>query len=428
MRSFIEPLALAGKIDLFPHDGIDPLDGEGISVGIKQVQLEQDTAKSTARGATVLLDFNRVGTPLIEVITLPQLHHPATAAACVRKIHSILKTVGACTLGMDVGGLRADVNVSVRRRDDPDGLGGAHHEYCGVTGMGQRTEIKNLSSYRAIEDAIRAERDRQIRVLEGGGKIEGETRGWTLGSTETTKLRGKEGEVDYRYMPDPDLGPVLLSRELLWHLKTTLPTLPDQTLEMLTQDETYNLTMKDAKTLLALDDGDRLDYYIEVVDLVSQHLGQVHDTTKLPIGRTTGNWVLHELGGLLSTTEKSWADNPVSAPALSKIISLLMDRKIAGRNAKQLLQMCFNRDPRQIERIVEEESLWFREMSTAEYEELAQTVMASHGREVALIRKKKKTGKIQFLVGQMVRKAAEGRLDASHAREVLVRLLYSEIS
>ena len=152
----------------------------------------------------MLLDFNRVGHPLIEIISLPHLHHPHTAAAYVRKIQQILQSVNAINAGMELGGLRADVNVSVHPRSSPGGA----HSYHGVTGLGQRTEIKNLSSFKAVEDAIVAERDRQIRVLENGGRIAGETRGWSLGSTETRKLRGKEGEVDYRYMPDPDIQPL----------------------------------------------------------------------------------------------------------------------------------------------------------------------------------------------------------------------------
>ena len=108
-----------------------------------------------------------------------------------------------------MGGLRADVNVSVRATTGTD-TGINCHTYEGITGLGQRTEIKNLSSFRAVEDAISAERDRQISVLEAGGEIKGETRGWTLGSTETKKLRGKEGEVDYRYMPDPDVAPLII--------------------------------------------------------------------------------------------------------------------------------------------------------------------------------------------------------------------------
>ena len=174
--------------------------------------MEQDTAKSLLQPPqTNLLDFNRAGHPLIEIITLPQIHHAQTAAACVRKVQGILQAVNAVTIGMEMGGLRADVNVSVRLNDHARENGGGY-EYYGVKGLGQRTEIKNLSSFRAVEDAIIAERDRQIDVLEGGGKIEGETRGWALGSTETTRLRGKEGEVDYRYMPDPDLRPVVIGK------------------------------------------------------------------------------------------------------------------------------------------------------------------------------------------------------------------------
>jgi aspartyl-tRNA(Asn)/glutamyl-tRNA(Gln) amidotransferase subunit B len=195
---------------LSASDGIAAEDGDGVKVGIKQIQLEQDTGKSLVQsGSNTLLDFNRVSHPLIEIISMPHIHHPATAAAYVRKVQSILKSVNAVTAGMEMGGLRADVNVSVRRRDDPsEGM----QSYHGVGGLGQRTEIKNLSSFRAVEDAIVAEKNRQIRILEQGGTIEGETRGWTIGGVETHKLREKEGEVDYRYMPDPDLGPLIISK------------------------------------------------------------------------------------------------------------------------------------------------------------------------------------------------------------------------
>jgi aspartyl-tRNA(Asn)/glutamyl-tRNA(Gln) amidotransferase subunit B len=205
----IAPFAKDGFITLTTADGISPHDGDQARVGIKQVQLEQDTAKTIQQPPDdMLLDFNRVGHPLIEIISLPHIHSPQTAAAYVRKIQDILETVSSVTTGMELGGLRADVNVSVRRKTSEH----ASHSYHGVTGLGQRTEIKNLSSFKAVEDAIVAERDRQIRVLESGGKIEGETRGWSLGSTETRRLRSKEGEVDYRYMPDPDIPPLFISQ------------------------------------------------------------------------------------------------------------------------------------------------------------------------------------------------------------------------
>ena len=196
---YYSPFAVSGNVLVYDHDGIAPEDGRFVDVAIKQIQMEQDTAKSNLQPpSTTLLDFNRVGRPLIEIITNPQIHHPQTAAACVRKIQSTLQAVNAVTTGMESGGLRADVNVSVSLE--------------GSEALGQRTEIKNLSSFKAVEDAIIAERDRQINVLDSGGYIEGETRGWTLGSTETKKLRGKEGEVDYRYMPDPDIAPLVIGQ------------------------------------------------------------------------------------------------------------------------------------------------------------------------------------------------------------------------
>ena len=195
------PFARNGSIKVDSHDGIAE-DGV-VEIGIKQVQLEQDTSKTMQQGDENLLDFNRVGHPLIEIITLPQIHHPQTAAACVKKTQRLLEAVSAVTTGMELGGFRADVNVSVRRKDG--------HSYLNAE-LGQRTEIKNLSSFKAVEAAIIAERDRQIEVLRSGGQIQGETRAWNLGDTMTTKLRGKEGEVDYRYMPDPDILSVVVGQ------------------------------------------------------------------------------------------------------------------------------------------------------------------------------------------------------------------------
>ncbi|KAJ4375370.1 hypothetical protein N0V83_002456 [Neocucurbitaria cava] len=211
ITQYYEPFATDGKLFLHPHDfppGAAPQTCP-IEIGIKQIQMEQDTAKTIQQPpSTHLLDFNRVSHPLIEIITLPQIHDPMVAAVVVRKIQTILKSINACTAGMELGGLRADVNVSVRERNGKQS--DANKSYHGVTGLGQRTEIKNLASVKAVEDAIVAERDRQIDILQSGGSIEGETRGWTLGSKTTKRLRGKEGEIDYRYMPDPDIPPVII--------------------------------------------------------------------------------------------------------------------------------------------------------------------------------------------------------------------------
>lgn len=213
ITQYYQPFARDGRIILYEHDfpaGAAPADCP-IVIGIKQIQMEQDTAKTVQQPpSSHLLDFNRVSHPLIEIITLPQIHDPLVAAACVRKIQTILRTVNACTAGIEMGGLRADVNVSVRERDGPTDA--ATHSYSGITNLGQRTEIKNLASLKAVEEAVVAERDRQIDILEGGGTVEGETRGWTLGGKTTKRLRGKEGEIDYRYMPDPDIAPIVIGQ------------------------------------------------------------------------------------------------------------------------------------------------------------------------------------------------------------------------
>lgn len=267
--------------------------------------MEQDTAKTTQQPpSTHLLDFNRVSHPLIEIITLPQIHDPTTAAVCVRKIQATLKTVNAVTAGMEMGGLRADVNVSIRSRHGKPA--DYQQSYSGVTGLGQRTEIKNLASLKAVEDAIIAERDRQIELLESGGAVEGETRGWTLGSKTTKRLRGKEGEIDYRYMPDPDIPPIFIgnvsvicvlikrhvanpAQDLIDHLRQTLPRLSDESVRMLVENDEYNLTSKDASTLLTLNDGERLDYYYDVVERL-RAIFAGEPTIQPRIGKTAGNW------------------------------------------------------------------------------------------------------------------------------------------
>ena len=409
-----EPFARDGSLTLTTADGIDPADGDSVTIGIKQIQMEQDTAKTLLQPPSKhLLDFNRVSHPLIEIITLPHIHHPATAAACVRKIQAILYSVNSVTAGMELGGLRADVNVSVRER----GVVG-EQEYAGVKGLGQRTEIKNLSSIKAVEDAIIAERNRQIAILEAGGIIEGETRGWTLGATETTRLRGKEGEVDYRYMPDPDLGSLIIGDDLVRHLRDTLPMLPDKTVAVLM--DKYGLSVKDAKTLVVLDDGDRLEYYMDVVALLRTALDSSHPEYG-KVGKAAGNWVLHELGGLLSISETPFTADLVPAPQLASIVLHLLRKEVTGRTAKALLSMVFAGDARAVEQIVQEENLLLRPLSEEEYRQLAQSLIDENPKMVEAVQKGQ-MGKVMWFVGQMMR-AEEGRVEAKKAEDVVKRLL-----
>jgi aspartyl-tRNA(Asn)/glutamyl-tRNA(Gln) amidotransferase subunit B len=296
--------------------------------------------------------------------------------------------------------------------------------YSGVSGLGQRTEIKNLSSFKAVEDAIVAERDRQISVLEAGGVIEGETRGWSLGSTETTRLRGKEGEVDYRYMPDADLPPLLIASELVEHLRSTLPELPDTTVERV--QKTYGLSAKDAKTIVSQDEGDRLEFMEETVQLVSQRLGS-SEQDQLKLGKSVGNWVIHELGGLQTSNEESWESISVTSSELADIIVNVTEKQITARVAKQLLST-LNDLPEDdarpsVEQLIDEGNLRLRPLSEQEYEALAQSIMEENPEMVSAVRDKGQKGKAMWFVGQMVRRGEEGTVEPEQARVVIERML-----
>jgi len=420
ITQYYEPFAKNGRIELLERDGIAAEDGESITVGIQQVQMEQDTAKTMAQpGEVHWLDFNRVGVPLIEIITLPEIHHPATAAALVRKVQIMLSAVDACISGMETGGLRADVNVSVRRTDDATGK------------LGTRTEIKNLSSFKSVEDAIIAERDRQIALLEAGGVVEGETRGWAIGSTETRHLRGKEGEVDYRYMPDPDLGPVVIDEQLVRHLASSSGLAPDTEADQMIRD--YGLTAKDAMSLMALDDGARIQYFYNVLDALEQNLGASAETTTdrgLPM--LAANWCLHELGKLteLSSDLGMTAEGECNVPSadLAALLYHLHRKEVTAKVAKELLWAIFRGEisTGDVTDAIEANGLWFRELSEQEYVDLADEVVAGEdkilGEFLRFAEGKGKSyphGKLMFLVGKMMRAGPEQRMDPSSAERVV---------
>ncbi|OQO29244.1 hypothetical protein B0A51_05458 [Rachicladosporium sp. CCFEE 5018] len=418
ITQYYQPFAKDGVLELTAEDGVpqeELLGARSLNIGIKQIQMEQDTAKTTHHPQSKYhIDYNRSGHPLIEIITLPHIHSPQTAAAVVRKLQGVLKAVDACTTGMELGGLRADVNVSVRQRGT---LGDS--SYSGVAGLGRRTEIKNLSSFKAVEDAIVAERDRQISVLEAGGTIAGETRGWSLGSTETTRLRGKEGEVDYRYMPDADLPPLIIGNDLIDQLRSSLPELPDATIGRVQRE--YGLTEKDARTIVALDDGDRLDFMEATVELLHPRLIDIDD---LKLGRLAGNWVLHEIGGFLTAKNLSWSDLKMYPIDLVNIIAYLTRGEITSGTAKQLLDYANDGSTtRGVDDLIHDLGLLLRPLSDDEYTELARTIMDENPGMVAAVKEKGQKGKIMWFVGQMVRRGDGGTIEPGRAKEVIERIL-----
>ncbi|KAF4980903.1 hypothetical protein FZEAL_3188 [Fusarium zealandicum] len=424
ITQYYEPFAKNGNITLLARDGISPQDGESVTIGIKQVQLEQDTAKTLAQtGKVHWLDFNRVGVPLIEIITEPEIHHPRTAAVFVRKVQMLLNTVDACVSGMETGGLRADVNVSVRRTDGSD------------PSLGTRTEIKNLSTIKAVEDAIIAERDRQILELDAGRAIASETRGWTLGSKETRRLRGKEGEVDYRYMPDPDIAPLVIGDDLVGHLQRSLAVSPDRELDTLIAQ--YGLTAKDALSLINLENGCCVQYYYKVLNSVKEKLAEDLTEAEMPEFKSystlVGNWIIHELGrlttykaGPLAARDLSFTPEgdceQVPDSDLSQLLYHLVRKQITGKVAKELLFAIYLKEIEGgITQAIEDNDLWFKEIPQEEYEHLATEAMEGEDRVLQefVDYQKFPQGKLMYLVGKMMRLGPTERIVPTNAEKVM---------
>lgn len=419
ITQYYQPFAKNGWLTL--NSEYDKVGRKEVRVRIKQVQLEQDTARSQELDSeTTLLDFNRSGHALVEIISLPDIHSPSDAAAYVRKVQSLLYAVDAVTTGMEDGGLRADVNVSVRRRSSVEG---GKHSYAGVGGLGQRTEIKNLSTFAGIEAAVKAERDRQIAVILQGGSIDAETRGWSITKPhETRRLRGKEGEVDYRYMPDPDIPPLYIHADLVQSIYASRPPLPDELASMLVSE--YGVAPADVGALLALDDGERLLYFQDVVDeLATMRLPRIPNPV---LGSPVSKWVLHELGALLSKTEQPWSQDDIPARELATLIFKLEAGKITYPSAKEILRLKHSGDQRGVQAIIEEENLTFVTMSTIQYEKIALEILQKYPKHVIDIKENGKTGKIQFLMGQLLRHPEKGNMQPTEAEKVLRRLIFGE--
>ncbi|RPB15142.1 hypothetical protein P167DRAFT_557395 [Morchella conica CCBAS932] len=346
LTQFHAPLATDGHLLLFPHDGVTHThsgNGNSVRIDIQQIQLEQDTGKTLASPPNSLVDLNRVGSPLVEIITRPfDCPDAAFPALVMRKIQSALKAVDACTIGMEWGGLRADVNVSVRRRSTTD-----EDDWGAPPRYGQRCEIKNVASLKAVQEAVESEARRQIALLEAGETVQGETRGWDADKGVTRRLRGKEGEVDYRFMPDPDLPPVHVGKALLDKVKQTIPLLPDQLLAQLT-GAPHHLKEKDAKTLMLWDEyrasareAGVVYYYKDAVrrllDMVVREAERERMGLQEEFGAVVGNWVVHELGGGLAKEGIAWRENPVSSKQLAELVLFVVMREITGATAKTLL-------------------------------------------------------------------------------------------
>jgi aspartyl-tRNA(Asn)/glutamyl-tRNA(Gln) amidotransferase subunit B len=298
---------------------VDLPDGESVTVGIERLHLEQDAGKSLhdRHSSMSLVDLNRAGVALMEIVSKPDMRSSDEAKAYVAKLRAILRYLGTCDGDMEKGNLRADVNVSVRKPGAP---------------LGTRCEIKNINSIRFIGQAIDYEARRQIEILEDGGKIEQETRLFDPNKGETRSMRTKEEAHDYRYFPDPDLLPLELTPAYVDELRRHLPELPDEKKARFTRD--YGLSGYDAGVLVA--ERETADFFEAVAN------GRD--------AKAAANWVINELAGRLNKEGKDISASPVSASQLGAMLDLISAGTISGKIAKDLFEICWREggDPRAI--------------------------------------------------------------------------------
>ena len=299
ISQFTKPIVGEGEIIIDLDDGLQT------TIGIERLHLEQDAGKSLhdQHPSKSYIDLNRTGVALMEIVSKPDIRSPQEAGAYVKKIRSILRYVGACDGNMEEGSLRADCNVSVRKSGEE---------------FGTRCEIKNLNSVRFIIQAIQSEAERQVEILEEGGKINQETRLFDTSTGETRSMRSKEDAHDYRYFPDPDLLPLEFSDSWVQKIRETLPELPDFLKKRLVTD--FGVTLYDASILV--EEKDYVDFY--------QKAANGKD------GKLTANWMITELFGALKKENISLSNSPISPENLGQLIALISDGTISGKIAKDV--------------------------------------------------------------------------------------------
>ena len=285
------------------------VDGREKIVGVTRAHLEEDAGKSLHEDFHGLtgIDLNRAGTPLLEIVSEPDMRSSKEAVAYLKKLHSLVTYLEICDGNMQEGSFRCDANVSVRPKGQKE--------------FGTRAEIKNVNSFRFVEKAIEFEVERQIELLEGGGKVVQETRLYDSVKNETRSMRGKEEAHDYRYFPDPDLLPLVIEASFIEETRKTLPELPDAKAERFQSQ--YKLSAYDAGVLTAT--RALADYYEQVV----------RESGADP--KIAANWVAVELSGLLNSENKEINASPVTAALMAGLLKRLADNTISGKIAKDVL-------------------------------------------------------------------------------------------
>ena len=392
---FYADLPQGYQISQYKH----PIVGEGIvildmpygqrEIGIERLHLEQDAGKSIhdVDPQSTLVDLNRSGVALMEIVSKPDLRSLDEVNAYIKKLRSIMRYLGTCDGNMQEGSLRADVNVSVKKK--------------GTKNLGTRCEIKNVNSIKFMQMAINYEANRQVDLIEDGKKIDQETRLFDTKKNETRSMRSKEDAHDYRYFPDPDLLPLELKNEFIEKIKSEIPELPDEKKKRFI--DKFNLSSYEANILVS--DKETSEYFEKVIK---------NSDVKL-----STNWITGELFALLNENDLSITQSPISAENLSKLINLIKDGIISGKIAKTVFELMASGD-KDPQKIVKEKGLE-QESDPKALESLIDKVIAENPDKV----KEYKSGKEKlfgFFVGQVM-KVSDGKANPKLVNDILKKKL-----
>ncbi|HMI37389.1 MAG TPA: Asp-tRNA(Asn)/Glu-tRNA(Gln) amidotransferase subunit GatB [Steroidobacteraceae bacterium] len=379
------PIVAGGHVDIVLDDGSTR------RIAVTRAHLEEDAGKSLHEGLPGLtgIDLNRAGTPLLEIVSEPEMRSAREAIAYMKKVHTLVRYLGICDGNMQEGSFRCDANVSVRPR--------------GAEKFGTRAELKNINSFRFVEKAINHEVARQVALLESGGQVVQETRLYDPERGETRSMRSKEEANDYRYFPDPDLLPVVLDEAYIKGLAAQLPELPDQKAQRFSAQ--YELSGYDAQVLTS--SAELADYYEGVV----RELG---GSPKL-----AANWVGGELAAFLNRDGLEIGASRVNAASLASLLRRIGDATISGKLAKEVFEAMWD-SGKQADAVIEARGL--RQITDdGPIERAIETVMAANPAQLAQYRagKDKLFG---FFVGQVM-KATQGKANPGRLNELLKQKL-----
>ena len=373
------------------HIEIQLEDGSSKSVGVTRAHLEEDAGKSMHEGFGEFtgIDLNRAGTPLLEIVSEPDMRNAKEAVAYMKKIHSIVRYLEICDGNMQEGSFRCDANVSIRPKGQEE--------------FGTRTELKNINSFRFVEQAINIEVERQIDILEDGGEVIQETRLYDPNKNETRSMRSKEEANDYRYFPDPDLLPVEIEDSYIEQIRNELPELPNAKKQRFIDD--FKLSEYDSGVLTA--QKELSDYFEACVKAADGE------------AKLSSNWITGELAAALNKESIDITNSPVSAEHLGGMIKRIKDDTISGKIAKQVFEAMWNGEG-DADSIIESKGLK-QVTDTGAIEKLVDDVIANSPDQVAQYQAApddKKGKLIGYFVGQIM-KQSQGKANPKQVNELL---------